>query len=40
MLQEDQISHPSDQKVKSITTKACLKLSSQLQLKTNESKNL
>ena len=40
MLWEDQISHPSDQKVKGITTKTRLKLSSQSQLIKNESKNL
>ena len=39
-LQEDQISHPSDQKVKGITTKTCSKLSSQSQLIKKESKNL
>lgn len=36
MLQEDRISHPSDQKVKSITTQACLKLSSQSRVKENK----
>lgn len=38
MLQEDQISHPSDQKVKGVTTQACLKLSSQSWVKENTSK--
>ena len=40
MLWEDQISHPSDQKVKGITTKTRSKLSSQSQLIKNESKKL
>lgn len=37
MLQEDHISHPSDQKVKGITTTACLKVSSPFRVTETES---